>query len=196
MRAPLTAALATCCALYLLLGVLASLYFGKATKPLITLNFVALRGAPASAPRALWARALSHWINVLPLLTTTAAFPLFNRVLAVNAEPLLPRCLRSKRNAAALCAAPPLMLTAIVRDTAVVFSLCGLAGFAIVWFVPAALQHYAREASVRRWGEPGRATPHSTCLSGPCTVLAVAACGGVAFSYNVYVVIVRPLLGW
>ena len=67
---------------------------------------------------------------------------------------------------------------------------------AIVWFVPAALQHYAREASVRRWGEPGRATPHSTCLSGPCTVLAVAACGGVAFSYNVYVVLVRPLLGW
>ena len=131
---------------------------------------------------------------LLPIVTTSAAFPLFNRVLAANLQPLLPLPLRSKRTAAVICALPPLLLTACIRDTALVFSLCGLAGFCIVWFVPAALQHAAMRASVRRWGEAGRLTPHSTSFSGPFTVVAVAAVGGIAFAYNLWVVVVAPVV--
>ena len=51
-----------------------------------------------------WALLVARWVMLLPLLTTTAAFPLFNRVLAVNLQPLLPGELKSRRVAAALCA--------------------------------------------------------------------------------------------
>ena len=96
---------------------------------------------------------------LLPLVTTTAAFPLFNRVLAANLEGLLPAQLRSRRIAATLCALPPLLCTACVQDTAFVFSLCGLSGFTIVFFVPAALQRAALEASVRRCGDEPSPSP-------------------------------------
>ena len=189
-RTALVAAIGTCCGLYLILGGAAALLFGAGTQKLITLNFDALRAAPSGAPPAVWARLVARWIMLLPIITTTAAFPLFNQVLAANLEALLPARLRSRRTAASLCAMPPLLLTACVRDTATVFSVCGLAGFAIVWFVPAMLQHAAMRASVRRWGdELGRRTPHTTVMSGPTTVSAVMAVGVVAFGYNVWAVV-------
>ena len=78
---------------------------------------------------------------------------------------------------------------ALLLDTnSRVLELCGLAGFTIVWFVPAALQHAARRASVRRWGEAGRVTPHSSCLSGPATVAVVTVAGVGAFAYNLVAV--------
>ena len=151
-------------------------------------------GAPANAARPLWTACVSRWVLLLPLFTTTAAFPLFNRVLAANLEALLPPALRSRRIAASACALPPLVCTALVHDTALVFSLCGLAGFAVVFFVPSLLQAAAYDASLRRWGELGRRTPHTTCLSGPAATAAVLAFGGGAFLYNVWAVAVRPIL--
>ena len=225
-RLSLTLAIGTCSLLYVLLGGASALYFGRATKPLITLNFgeslkcnwgtsqilqhlhiagdhhppppsappQAFSSSPLPLPPSKLAYLISRWIMLLPIVTTSAAFPLFNRVLAANLQPLLPLPLRSKRTAAVICALPPLLLTACIRDTALVFSLCGLAGFCIVWFVPAALQHAAMRASVRRWGEAGRLTPHSTSFSGPFTVVAVAAVGGIAFAYNLWVVVVAPVV--
>lgn len=186
-RAALTAAVATCALLYLLLGCSAALLFGSATQPLITLNFLSFRGgAPVGTEAPLWATVVSRWVLLLPLFTTTAAFPLFNRVLAANLEALLPPSLRSKRIAAGLCALPPLLCTALVSDTTLVFSLCGLCGFTVVFFVPAMLQYAARRASMKRWGEAGRLTPHSTPFSGVRTVVTVLAFSGVAFLYNLY----------
>ena len=49
-------------------------------------------------------------------------------------------------------------------------------------------------ASVRRWGLVGRNTPHTTCLSGTAPVFAVLAFAGAAFSFNVWLVLVKPLL--
>lgn len=184
-RTALVAAVATCVSLYLVLGCSAALYFGAATQPLITLNFLSFRGgAPMGTDVPAWATAVSRWVLLLPLFTTTAAFPLFNRVLAANLEALLPPRLRSKRVAAGLCALPPLLCTALVSDTALVFSLCGLSGFTVVFFVPALLQHAARRASMKRWGEAGRLTPHSTPFSGNATVVGVLAFSVVAFLYN------------
>ena len=144
--------------------------------------------------RPIWAALVSRWVMLLPLLTTTAAFPLFNRVLASNLVALLPRRFASQRIAAALCAMPPLLGAAFVRDTAFLFSLCGLSGFTIVFFVPSALQRAAQIASIKRWGEAGRATPHTTPLSGPGTVLAVMSFGAVAFAFNAGLVLVQPML--
>ena len=92
-RAAMGAAIGTCFGLYLLLGVSAALLLGRHTAPLITLNFDDFRGgAPAGAPVPLWALLVSRWVMVLPLLTTSAAFPLFNAVLASNlVEVALPR---------------------------------------------------------------------------------------------------------
>lgn len=191
-RAAVGAAIGTCFGLYLLLGVSAALLLGHHTAPLITLNFDDFRGgAPPGAPVPLWAFLISRWVMVLPLLTTSAAFPLFNAVLASNLVEVLPRprCISEaglRKVAAALCAVPPLVLTALVRDTAFVFSLCGLSGFAIVFFVPAALQRAALRASVRRWGRAGRATPHTTCFSGDAAVFGVCAFGAAAFAFNVW----------
>ena len=189
-RAAVGAAIGTCLGLYLLLGCSAALLLGPRTAPLITLNFDDFRGgAPPGEPPPLWATLVSRWVMVLPLLTTSAAFPLFNAVLASNLVEILPLSwgrMRSRKVAAALCAVPPLVLTALVRDTAFVFSLCGLSGFAIVFFVPAALQRAALRASVRRWGHAGRATPHTTCLSGDAAVFGVCAFGAAAFAFNVW----------
>ena len=81
-----------------------------------------------------------------------------------------------------------------MRDTAFLFSLCGLAGFTIVFFVPAALQYAARRISIRRWGDAGRDTPHSTCLSGTAPVVGMLTLGSLAFAYNVWVVLIAPAL--
>ena len=124
----------------------------------MTLNFELFTGgAPAGTAGPLWARVVAGWVTLLPLLTTTAAFPLFNGVLAANLVHALPPKLATPTVAAALCALPPLLLTGAVTDTTFLFQLCGLSGFAIVFFVPAALQHASLRASVARWGEVGRA---------------------------------------
>ena len=108
-RAALGAAIATCCSLYLLLGCEAALFFGPTQAHLITLNFASFRGGvPPSLPPPIWARFVAGWIMLLPLLTTTAAFPLFNGVLASNLVAILPEGLRDRRVAALLCALPPL----------------------------------------------------------------------------------------
>jgi len=117
-------------------------------------------------------------------------------VLATNLYELLPALLRSHRVAAALCALPPLSLTALSHNTSWLFSLCGVAGFVVVFFVPAALQHAARVASVKRWGEAGLSTPHSTCLSGPGAVLGVMVLSTLSFVYNVWVVVLTPMMSW
>ena len=194
-RACLAAAISTCCALYLLLGCSAATLFGDGTAKIITLNWADFRGGAArGAQTPLWARLIGRWVLLLPMLTTTAAFPLFNNVLASNLAALLPPRLRSRRVAAALCSLPPLAGCACVRDTSFLFALCGLSGFTVVFFVPAALQHAALLTSTRRWGEAGRRTPHSTCLSGTVPVLAVLGCGGVAFAYNAWMLLLRPAL--
>ncbi|KAL1499810.1 hypothetical protein AB1Y20_012495 [Prymnesium parvum] len=194
-RAALGAAILTCCALYLLLGCEAALYFGPEQAHLITLNFQLFRGgAPRGQPPPLWAQLVANWIMLLPLLTTTAAFPLFNGVLASNLVAILPSWLRSRRIASTLCALPPLVLTALVRDTAFLFSLCGLSGFAIVFFIPAALQHASRRTSIKRWGKAGVSTPHSTIFSGTTPVFIVVGLASVAFAFNVWVVLLSPVL--
>ena len=106
---------------------------------------------------------------------------------------MLPLQCRSRPIAATLCALPPLLCAAYVRDTTFVFSLCGLSGYAIVFFVPAALQLAAARASLRQFGEAGRVTPHTTCLSSATAVYSVAAAGMVAFLYDMWIVLVRPL---
>ena len=190
-RSALAAAVLTCCVLYLLLGTLAAIVFGGVTSPLITLNFAHFTGgAFEGLTPPWWARILSQWIMLLPLLTTTAAFPLFNGVLASNLVALLPpkwmaRTWR-RRGAALLCALPSVLATAVVRSTPFLFSLCGLSGFAIVFFVPAALQRAARHASVARWGAAGRDTPHTTVFSDASVVFAIAALGGAAFVFALF----------
>ena len=79
-----------------------------------------------------------------------------------------------------------MLATAVVRSTPFLFSLCGLSGFAIVFFVPAALQRAARHASVARWGAAGRDTPHTTVFSDASVVFAIAALGGAAFVFALF----------
>ena len=106
-RAAVGAAIGTCLVLYLLLGCSAALLLGPRTAPLITLNFDDFRGGAAHGDAVpLWARLVSRWVMVLPLLTTSAAFPLFNAVLASNLVGLLPLSwgrMRSHKVAAAPC---------------------------------------------------------------------------------------------
>ena len=189
-RTAIAAALCTCCGLYVVLGCTAAALFGRDTQPLVTLHFADFRGgAPIGAPPPLWATVVSRWVMLLPLVTTTAAFPLFNRVLAANLLGLLPRRLRSRHVAATLCALPPFICTACLHDTALVFAISGLSGFAAVFFVPSLLQRAALRASVRRWGELGRHTPHSTALSSERVVLAVLLFSGGAFAQNLMSVV-------
>jgi hypothetical protein len=68
-------------------------------------------------------------------------------------------------------------------------SVAGLAGFFVVFIIPSLLQLAATRLSVRRWGEAGRATPHSTCLSGPPAVWAVLGFGCLAFVVDVWLVV-------
>ena len=83
----------------------------------------------------MWLALMCRWIELLPLLTTTAAYPLFNCVLAANLEPLLPSSLRSRTIAALLCGSPPIVCALLVRDPTLIFSLCGLAGFFVVFII-------------------------------------------------------------
>ena len=193
-RRAIAAAIATCCILYLFLGCSAALLFGDHTAKLITLNFGSFRGAASPGVAPLWVRLVGRWVQVLPMLTTTAAFPLFNNVLSSNLKELLPPQLRSQRIAAILCAIPPLLGCAIQRDTSFLFALCGLCGVAVVFIIPAMLQRAARDACVRRWGEVGLATPHSTSLSGDLAVSMVLVIGAVTFLSNAWIMLIWPAL--
>ena len=84
----------------------------------------------------------------------------------------------------------------VLAKSSQIFSELLLAGFAIVFFVPAALQLAATRASIQRWGDAGRKTPHTSYFSNTMPVVCVMMLGGLAFAFNVYVVLVEPLLRW
>lgn len=175
-------ALGLSAALSMLLGGLAVARFGEATLPLVTMHFHHLHAAPPEAPTPIWARVVGAWIVLFPILVATAAFPLFNGVLAANLAAVLPGHFGSRRLAAPLCALPPLVGAALLDDVPTLLALCGLPSFVIVFLIPAALQHASLRASVLKWGEAGRRTPHSTLLSGHVPVLGLLGIVGVAFA--------------
>ena len=119
---------------------------------------------------------------LLPLLTTTAAFPSSTasspNLVAAPAE-MDGAHLAAARRGVALRAAV-VLATAVVRDP-VPLLLCGLSGFAIVFFARAC-SAAARHASVAL-GAAGRDTPHTTVFSDASVVFAIAALGGAAFVF-------------
>ena len=79
--------------------------------------------------------------------------------------------------AAALCAMPPLVLTALVRDTAFVFSLCGLSAWPTAPSLQGPHARRLRAFGVRLAALGGAATPGGE--TGPlATGRAAAACLG------------------
>jgi hypothetical protein len=183
-RTTIAAAVITTSAIYLVLGTLSALLFRGATDPVITLNWISYTAGFTRAP--VWASVLAHWIVLLPIISTTAAFPLFNATLASNLEEVLPRSVRRRPIAGPLCATVPLLCTALVRDTAMIFALCGLAGFVMVFFMPAALQVTSLRLCLAKWGEQGRHTPSSTRLSREIYGWIVLMIGGVSFGFSLW----------
>ena len=157
---------------------------------MITLNWLTYSAERSSSP--VWATILSHWIVLLPILTTTAAFPLFNATLAANLEECLPigSHLRRRPVAGPLCALPPLLLCAAVRDTSLIFSLAGLSGFVMVFFMPSLLLHASRRVCVHRFGAEGECAPSTTRFSGDRTIGVVLLLGSAAFIFSLWRLVV------
>lgn len=193
-RRALRVGLCGCGLVYLLFGCLTALVFGDATLPLVTLHFRSLHCAPPHAPPPVWASAAGGAVALLPMLSTTAAFPLFNGVLAANLAVVLPTRLASRRLTAPLCALPPLLAAAALADTPSLLALCGLPCLVIAFLIPAALQAAALRASLRRWGEAGRRTPHSTPLSGAAPALGLFVLGAAVLAAGIWSLLLQPLL--
>ena len=83
-----------------------------------------------------------------------------------------------------LCALPSLLLCAAVRDTSLIFSLAGLSGFVMVFFMPALLLRASTRLCVRRFGAAGRHSPSSTPLSDDWAVNLVVLIGAAAFIFG------------
>jgi hypothetical protein len=193
-RATLRTALRGCGLLYLLLGCLTALVFGDATLPLFTLHLRSLHFSPPHAAAPAWASAVGGAIALLPIFITTAAFLLFNGVLAANLAVVLPSRLASRRLTAPLCALPPLLAAAVLTDTPTLLGLCGLPCLVTAFLIPAALQAAALRASLRRWGEAGRRTSHSTRFSGRAPALTLLGLGAALFISDTWSLLLQPLL--
>jgi amino acid permease len=180
--------------LYLLLSCLTALVFGDETLPVVNLLFYFLRCAPAHTAAPLWASIVGRAIALMPILSATAAFPLFNGVLASNLAVVLPTRLASRRMTAPACALPPLLGAAVLADTPTLLALCGLPCLVIALLIPAALQAAALRASLLRWGEAGRRTPHSTRLSGHAPALAVFVVCALFLAAGIWSLLLMPLL--
>ena len=118
----------------------------------ISLNWIDYTAGAEAGRVPLWALGLSRWILLLPLFSTSAAFPLYCAVLVGNLAETLgpastPMSARGRALLSVACALPAVVLTWCVHDTALIFSLAGLSAFFIVFFFPAFLQERCRDSS-------------------------------------------------
>ena len=135
-------ALLTTAAVYMVLGSVATLFAGDDVPDVVTLMFLNLPWQGKSAGLAYtYAGVIKFFVLSVPLFTITAAFPLYVAALADNLRAVLPLPQGYEavisRNLAAL---PPIVLAFFIGNPRLIASFTGLAGFALMFWVPCILQ--------------------------------------------------------
>lgn len=174
---------------YIVLGSIASLYFGAKTASSVNLNWADFTWGLASSASLLplWAKAMSAIVVVFPALDTISVYPLISVTLGDNMAAVVPRAwtraVGGKPFWKLLCrfgaCIPPLLISVFVSDLSITLQFSGMAGIYVAFFAPALLQLAAQR-------EFPRANVYSGRFSRVEYVYAVLVFGVLAFSVLLY----------
>uniref|UniRef100_A0A7S4FB15 Amino acid transporter transmembrane domain-containing protein n=1 Tax=Chrysotila carterae TaxID=13221 RepID=A0A7S4FB15_CHRCT len=189
----LLTAVFTTCFLYTALGASAAFLFRQDTEKVITLNWLGYTAGFKDPPW--WVHTIARWVSLLPLFTTTSAYPLFNATLAANLlEALPPGILHKRWLTGLLCAVPPIFCTAFISDTSLIFGLAGLCGYGVMFGMPALLLITSRRWSKLVWGDAGHDAPHSTPFSSETSAFFILLVSALCFVFSAALLVHRICL--
>eukprot|EP01122_Echinamoeba_exundans_P001585 TRINITY_DN11607_c0_g1_i1.p1 TRINITY_DN11607_c0_g1~~TRINITY_DN11607_c0_g1_i1.p1 ORF type:complete len:325 (+),score=34.44 TRINITY_DN11607_c0_g1_i1:744-1718(+) len=182
----------TTLAIYITTGVACAMYFGSNTRALITLNWKHPAGfSPAEAP--MWAKVLSYFVFLFPVVDMISAFPLSAVALSDMAFAMIHPRLRTqpyRTRTKVLCrlaiALPPLIASTFVRSLfcSPVFNFLNTTGFFIAFITPAILQIRSKAVCAQKFGPRlGTSTPYSWHGSHNIYAVLVLIFGIAAFVY-------------
>jgi len=197
VREVTSAALLTATSFYLTLGVLASIYFGESTTPLVTLNWQHYSGfhggwAGDYTKRAWWATAIQVWVMFFPVLDMISIFPLVGISLGNSVQSFVPLTVKlSPKVVMVLCrlavTVPPILLAAGLKAIDQIFSFAGLSAIFLQFVFPAALQWASIVLCEKRWGVESWWTSYTMKISGkPWAILAIVF-GAVSFVFSIVI---------
>jgi len=156
-----TAALITATSFYMILGIIASMYFGHHTTPLVTFNWQKYTGLEGGwggdfRRRPWWAVAVQLWIMFFPVLDMLSVFPLVGISLANSIQSFVPADVREAKWVTILCrlvaTAPPIVFAAGLKQIDQIFAFTGLFAFFLEFLFPCALQWASITYCEKRWG--------------------------------------------
>ncbi|KAG9393149.1 Amino acid transporter transmembrane [Carpediemonas membranifera] len=206
-------AIGTTCVLYVLIGVVATLYFGDEVKGIVSLQWMDYTAERSS--RVWYAVIISYLVILFPPIDLLSAFPLNGVTLGNNIAEAIPLKWRMPdkflgkhhkvvRIACRLVAVvPPLIGAVFVRKATVVVQFGGLAAFLIMFFAPALVQlkswwqvkkllarepHLAGEGSSEEV-QRSLMTPYGSWYSFPPFPVIVIVVGSACFVFSCFLVI-------
>eukprot|EP01105_Mastigella_eilhardi_P016408 TRINITY_DN3749_c1_g1_i1.p1 TRINITY_DN3749_c1_g1~~TRINITY_DN3749_c1_g1_i1.p1 ORF type:complete len:471 (+),score=82.40 TRINITY_DN3749_c1_g1_i1:87-1415(+) len=174
-------------------GIVCVANFGARTEPLAVLNWATYTGRAGgwgAGATLWWAYIVQAIVAFFPVLNVMSNFPLVCITLGNNTHTFLPQSVVARfgsRGTHAVCrllaALPPLCLGFAFGRLDMIFTVTGLVGFALVYFLPCGIalasERLMRAAKLDPW------TPYSGWYSHRLVVSAVLLFGVIAFIFSV-----------
>jgi len=171
------AAQGTAFGFYILVGLMCSVYFGKDTKPLVTLNWKDYTGREggwggSDHDRPFYAIIVQLFVMLFPVFDMLSVFPLVAITLGNNLLETTPPKYRERGTpktgkliSRLTAAVPPIILAAAMGALDTIFSFTGLFAFLLGLIFPALLQLYSVRYCWKVWGKGSEVTPFSSLIS-------------------------------
>ncbi|GIQ87574.1 hypothetical protein KIPB_009640, partial [Kipferlia bialata] len=186
-------AFVTIAVIYIVLGAVCSLYFGTEMNPIATLNWIDYTGErPDGTPCPWWARVLSYTVVLFPCCDLLSVFPLNgvtlgNNLTSIVYGPDTKLTSRTVKKWRIIATVPPLICSYLIRDITTLTEICGLFGFVLVFFGPAALVIMSRNKCEKIWGKgPGVLTRFDGPLTENRVVFGFVGVAVACFVASVY----------
>jgi len=186
--------LSSTCILYLLLGLMASLYFGSDTKQLVSLNWTSYTGDgfDGAHNQKIFPKIISYGVILFPVVTVISAYPLLAITLGNNLYYGLPerwtdnyKSKKVKILCRLIASIPPVFGAAVLKKLAPIIEITGIAGCFVGFVFPGMLQWKSRSDCIRKWGEAGKYTPYTWHGSHPVYAWIIVVFGILALLYTV-----------
>jgi len=153
-------ALSTTSSVYLVLGVLCACFFGKAAGSHGINKVITLNWADYTEGSSIYYNVVSYVVRMYPVVSVTAAFPLYANTLGSTWELMLPTKMQGGNKVKVLMRwasiAPCIIGAALLTDASTIISVGGLFGFIIEMVAPAGLSIVSKRRCKEMYGGTGR----------------------------------------
>eukprot|EP01126_Amoeba_proteus_P008816 TRINITY_DN13336_c0_g3_i2.p1 TRINITY_DN13336_c0_g3~~TRINITY_DN13336_c0_g3_i2.p1 ORF type:complete len:199 (+),score=32.06 TRINITY_DN13336_c0_g3_i2:220-816(+) len=186
-------ALFTAAGIYLLMSILAALFFGKHTRPLVILNWESYTGLEGgwggeSYRSPWWATFVRLWVMFFPVFDMLSVFPMVGASLGNNIYLFMPDSVTKTRGGLVLsrliATVPPILFAAALHSIDTIFDITGLFAFFLQFLIPCALQWASINFCIGLWGARSWETSTSGCLSTKPWIVVTLFFGIFAFFWS------------